>query len=195
MKALYVAAAVALVAISACTEEAPVAPAPPAPDAAAPQEAPNALPAVPTTSATIDWTAARTAAAQRPGDVVVPQSVGDGPLLVPMLLPGGIVQTQSDRPTPPRITKDGYYATYHLPRYDVTVTGSQKAYVTGGTAAADLETPQFQTVEAGASLTFVRYGASYDVAFECRQIDGPEGCITEAEAVEFAQSLFVAQSQ
>ena len=56
----------------------------------------------------------------------VPQSAGSDPLTVPMLLPGGIVQTASDRPMPPRITKDGYFATYHLPRYDVIVNGSQQ---------------------------------------------------------------------
>jgi hypothetical protein len=79
----------------------------------------------------------------------------------------------------------------------VIVTGSQKAYVasTGGESAADKETPKFQTIEAGARLVFSRFGASYEIAFECRQVDGPEGCITEAEAKEFADSLFVAQSQ
>ncbi len=193
MKALHLAAAVALAAISACTENSPATPAANQPAVTPP--AASAIPAPPAVDATINWQAARDAAAQRPGDVVIPQSVGDGPLLVPMLLPGGIVQTQSDRPTPPRITKDGYFATYHMPRYDVIVTGSQKSYVTGGEAAADKETPKFETVEAGARLNFSRFGASYEVAFECRQVDGPEGCITEAEAKEFAESLFVAQSQ
>lgn len=193
MKALHLVAAAALVALSACTEESPVTPAAGQPVATPP--AASAIPGPPTVDATINWQAARDAAAQRPSDVVIPQSVGDGPLLVPMLLPGGIVQTQSDRPTPPRITKAGYFATYHLPRYDVIVTGSQKAIVTGGEAAADKETPKFETIEAGARLVFSRFGASYEIAFECRQVDGPEGCITEAEAKEFADSLFVAQSQ
>lgn len=196
MKALHLAApfvvAAALAALSACTEESP---AKPADQPAATPPATSALPALPTTDATINWQAAREAAAKRPSDVVIPQSVGDGPLLVPMLLPGGIVSTQSDRPTPPRITKAGYFATYHLPRYDVIVTGSQRAIVTGGEAAADKETPKFEQIEAGARLVFSRFGASYEVAFECRQVDGPEGCITEAEAKEFADSLFVAQSQ
>lgn len=194
MKALHLAAAAALAALSACTEESPVAPETGQPPGVATPPV-STIPAPPTVDATINWQAARDAAAQRPGDVVIPQSVGDGPLLVPMLLPGGIVQTQSDRPTPPRITKDGYFATYHLPRYDVIVTGSQKSYVTGGETTTDRETPQFETVEAGARLNFSRFGASYEIAFECRQVDGPEGCITEAEAKEFAESLFVAQSQ
>jgi hypothetical protein len=192
MKAMHLAAAALLTAMSACTEQTPAAP------AAAPVDGQPAatLPAPPTVAGEINWQAAQTDLAARPTDVVVPQSVGDGPLLVPMLLPGGIVQTQSDRPTPPRITSDGYFATYHLPRYDVIVNGSQKAYVAGTpAAAADKETPKFQTVEAGARLTFSRYGADYEIEFECRQVDSPEGCITEAEAKEFAESLFVAQSR
>lgn len=193
MKALHLAVAAALAALSACTEESPATPAASQPAATPP--ATSAIPAPPTVDATINWQAAREAAAKRPSDVVIPQSVGDGPLLVPMLLPGGIVQTQSDRPTPPRITKAGYFATYHLPRYDVIVTGSQKAIVTGGEAAADKETPKFEQIEAGARLVFSRFGASYEVAFECRQVDGPEGCITEQEAKDFAETLFVAQSQ
>lgn len=197
MKALHLALVAGFAAISACTEETPTTPAPAQPSGEVTTQSAPTPAGPPSVDATINWQAARDAATQRPSDVVVPQSVGDGPLLVPMLLPGGIVQTQSDRPTPPRITKDGYFATYHLPKYDVTVTGSQKSYVTGATpqAGVDLEKPQFETVEAGARLNFTRFGASYDVAFECRQIDGPEGCITEAEALEFAESLFVAQSQ
>jgi hypothetical protein len=192
MKALHMAAAAFLAALAACTEQSPAAPAdqPAAtPQAAAPQ-GPAAV------TAEVNWDAAKADLAKRPTDVVVPQSVGDGPLLVPMLLLGGIVQTQSDRPTPPRVTKDGYFATYHLPRYDVIVTGSQKAYAVGGaTPDADKEAPKFETVEAGARLNFSRYGASYEIAFECRQVDSPEGCISEAEAKEFAESLFVAQSR
>lgn len=192
MKSLHLAAAALLVALTACTEETPAAPVTPAAEG----QPAATLPAPPTVSGEINWQAAQADLAARPSDVVVPQSVGDGPLLVPMLLPGGIVQTQSDRPTPPRITKDGYFATYHLPRYDVIVNGSQKAYVASTpAAAAGKETPKFQTVEAGARLTFSRYGADYEIEFECRQIDGPEGCITEAEANEFAESLFVAQSR
>jgi len=189
MKPLHLAAAALLAALTACTEETPAAPATPVDGQA------SAIPGPPVVAGEINWQAAQADLAARPTDVVVPQSVGDGPLLVPMLLPGGIVQTQSDRPTPPRITKDGYFATYHLPRYDVIVNGSQKAYVAGAPSAGDKETPKFETVEAGARLTFSRYGADYEIEFECRQVDGPEGCITEAEAKEFAESLFVAQSR
>lgn len=194
MKALHLVAAATLVALSACTEESPVTPAAGQPVATPP--AASAIPGPPTVDATINWQAARDAAAQRPSDVVIPQSVGDGPLLVPMLLPGGIVQTQSDRPTPPRITKAGYFATYHLPRYDVIVNGSQKAYAAGGqTPAADKSEMKFQTSDGSAQLAFSRYGADYLIEFECREIDSPEGCITEVQAKEFAESLFVAQSR
>jgi hypothetical protein len=186
-------------AAAACTEETP-APATPAAEAPAGEENVQvaSTPAgPPAATATIDWEAARADAAKRPSDVVVPQSVGSDPLTVPMLLPGGIVQTASDRPTPPRITRDGYFATYHLPRYDVIVNGSSKAYaVDGQTApAADKSDMKFTTVEAGAQLTFSRYGADYVIEFECREVDGPEGCITEAQAKEFAESLFVAASR
>jgi hypothetical protein len=54
---------------------------------------------------------------------------------------------------------------------------------------------KFTTVEAGAQLAFSRYGADYVIEFECREVDSPEGCITEAQAKEFAESLFVAQSR
>lgn len=196
MKAKVLAGMAALaLATAACTEEQQAA-APPAPTSDEPTLQVASAPGPQAVSSNIDWEAARADAAGRPTDVVVPQSVGNEPLTVPMLLPGGIVQTASDRPTPPRIVKDGYFATYHLPRYDVTVNGSSKAYAVGGDApAADKTEMKFQTVEAGAQLTFSRYGADYVIDFECREVDSPEGCITEAQAKEFADSLFVAASR
>lgn len=197
MKALVLAglSAVALVA-AACTEEKAATPEAAAPTAEQPVQTASAPQGPATTTGTVDWEAARADLAKRPADVVVPQAAGSDPLVVPMLLPGGIVQTAADRPVPPRIMKDGYFATYHLPRYDVTVNGSQKSYAAGGAApAADKGEMKFQVGEAAASLTFSRYGADYLIDFECREVDGPEGCITEAEAKEFADSLFVAQSR
>ena len=196
MKALVLAglSAVALLAAGCGNEKAP------APVAETPAgEQPVQVASVPQGPApvtgTVNWEAARADLAKRPADVVVPQAAGSDPLVVPMLLPGGIVQTAADRPVPPRIMKDGYFATYHLPRYDVTVNGSQKAYDAGGKPAADKSAMKFQIGEASASLTFSRYGADYLIDFECREVDGPEGCISEAEAREFADSLFVAQSR
>lgn len=194
MKALLLAGVAALV-LAACTEE--KAPAPTATVPATDEQTVStaSAPQIPVVESEVDWAAARADLAKRPSDVVVPQAAGTDPLVVPMLLPV-IVQTASDRPSPPRITKDGYFANYHLPRYDVIVNGSQKAYAAGGqTPAADKTEMKFQTSDGSAQLAFSRYGADYLIEFECREIDSPEGCITEAQAKEFAESLFVAQSR
>jgi hypothetical protein len=194
MKSLLLASLGLFAITAACTEQ--TAPAATAPAAADEQVAQPASAGPPPVVGQIDWESARADAAKRPSDVVIPQSVGSDPLTVPMLLPGDIVQTASDRPTPPRVTKDGYFATYHLPRYDVIVNGSSKAYQAGAApAASDKSEMKFTTVEAGAQLTFSRYGADYVIEFECREVDSPEGCITEVEAKGFAESLFVAQSR
>jgi hypothetical protein len=39
------------------------------------------------------------------------------------------------------------------------------------------------------------YGADYLIEFECREVDGAESCITEQEAKDFAERLFVAQTR
>ena len=195
MKALLLAGVGAL-ALVACTDEKAPGPTATVPAGEEQNVQTASAPQVPVVETQVDWEAARADMAKRPSDVVVPQSAGTDPLVVPMLLPM-IVQTASDRPVPPRIMKDGYFATYHLPRYDVTVNGSQKAYAVGGQApaAADKAAMKFVTGEGSASLAFSRYGADYVIDFECREIDSPEGCITEAQAKEFAESLFVAQSR
>ncbi len=181
---------------AACTQETPADPAA-ANTTPAGEEAPVQVASAPSTDQTVDWDKARADfTSKRPADApAMVQTAGqDGPSPVPMLLPSGIVQTASDRPTPPVITKDGYFATYHLARYDAIVNGSMKAYTgTGQAAVADKEAMKFTTGEAVASLSFSRYGADYLIDFECREIDGPTSCITEAEAKEFAESLFVAQ--
>jgi hypothetical protein len=192
MKVLLLAGFAAL-AVSACGEatKTPEAAAPPATDG---QVQVASAPAV---EGQIDWTKAQADfTAKRPADApVLPQSVQDKPSPVPMLLPSGIVQAQSDRMVPPVVTKDGYFATYHLTRYDATVNGSMKAYTGTGAAAGDKAAMKFTKGEANASLSFSRYGADYLIDFECREVDGPEGCITETEAKEFAESLFVAQTR
>lgn len=192
MRVLILASIAALAA--ACTQETP------APEAAAPAPAGEEqvqVASAPSTEGQVDWTKAQADfAAKRPADApVLPQSVQDKPSPVPMLLPSGIVQTASDRPVPPVVTKDGYFATYHLARYDATVNGSMKAYTGTGAPAGDKEAMKFTTGEAAASLSFSRYGADYLIDFECREVDGPGSCITEAEAKEFAESLFVAQTR
>jgi hypothetical protein len=145
----------------------------------------------------INWDAARADLSKRPADApVTVQTAGqDGPSPVPMLLPSGIAQTQGadQRPTIPVVTGDGYFATYHLPRYDAIVNGSQRAIASGQAAQGSKEEMRFTTGEASAQLAFSRYGADYVIEFECREVDGAESCITEPEAKEFADSLFVAQ--
>jgi hypothetical protein len=194
MRLLLLASLAAIAA--ACTQEKaadPVAAAPPATDGAV------QVASAPSVDGQIDWAKAQADfTAKRPADApATVQTAGqEGSSPVPMLLPSGIVQTASDRPTPPVVTKDGYFATYHLPRYDATVNGSMKAYTaTGQAAGGDKEAMKFTVGEASASLAFSRYGADYLIDFECREVDGPGGCITEAEAKEFAESLFVAQTR
>jgi hypothetical protein len=147
----------------------------------------------------INWDAARADLAKRPADApVTVQTAGqDGPSPVPMLLPSGPVSVQSTgaAPTVPVVTKDGYFATYHLARYDAIVNGSQRAYAAGSPPANGKEEMKFTTSEGAAQLAFSRYGADYVIEFECREIDGAESCITEPEAKEFADSLFVAQTR
>ena len=171
-----------------------------APPAGAPADQQAATPAgPPAVTSTINWDAARADLAKRPASVqgVTIQSAGNsGPPPVPMLLPSGVVSSQSaDRPTPPVVTDDGYFATYHLPKYDAIVNGSNKAYTSGQASTGNKEEMKFQTGEASASLSFQKYGASYTIDFECREVDGGDSCITEAQAKDFANSLFVAQTQ
>jgi hypothetical protein len=146
----------------------------------------------------VNWEAARADLAKRPSDApATVQTAGqDGLSPVPMLLPS-IATTQSTdaRPTIPVVTKDGYFATYHLPRYDAIVNGSQRAIASGQAAQGDKEAMKFTTGEASAQLTFSRYGADYVIEFECREVDGAASCITEPEAKVFADSLFVAQTR
>jgi hypothetical protein len=199
MRGFILAGAIVAIAAAACTKEGggPSDPAQGAPPASAdgqvqPASAPQAK------EAQINWEAARADLAKRPADAPVSvQSVGkEGPAPVPMLLPSGIAQTASDRPTPPVVTDDGYFATYHLPKYDAIVNGSKRAYQAAGQAAqGSKETMKFTPGEASAQLSFSRYGADYLIEFECREVDGGESCITEPEAKEFAESLFVAQTQ
>jgi len=164
----------------------------PSPDQAAQPAGPQAA------EAQINWDAARADLAKRPADApATVQAVGaSGPPAVPMLLPSGIAQTASDRPTPPVVTADGYFATYHLPKYDAIVNGSKRSYAAAGQAVqGNKEAMKFTTGEASAQLSFSRYGADYLIEFECREVDGGDSCISESEAKDFADSLFVAQTQ
>jgi hypothetical protein len=150
----------------------------------------------PRVDAQIDWEAARAARAQSTNtdDNVTIQSTTGAPTPVPMLLPSGVVMAQNARPPAVVTTDDGYFATYQTPRYDAIVNGTKTAYAAGA-PAADKETMRFTTGEGGAQLAFSRFGADYLIEFECREMDSAGSCITEGEAREFADSLFVAQTQ
>lgn len=152
------------------------------------------------TTATIDWEAARSAKLQQPVTdtpiTVQNTRASQEPPKVPVLLPSGIVRSQSDAPPALVMTQDGYFATYKLPKYDAIVNGSQKAYAAGAAAAGgDKQALKFSTGEGSAQLSFSRFGADYLIEFECREVDGGESCITEDEAKAFADSLFVQQTQ
>jgi hypothetical protein len=199
MKTLVLASAIAIGALAACTEQGA---GPTDPQASTPTPDGQVQPAaVPTVQGNINWDAARADFAKRPAGTenVSVQSVGkDGPSPVPMLLPSGIASAQGaggDRPSPPVVTADGYFATYHLPKYDAIVNGSMTAHPAPGQTAGDKSAMKFTTGEASAQLSFSRYGADYLIEFECKEVDSSNGCITEAEAKEFATSLFVAQTR
>lgn len=152
----------------------------------------------PAVEGVIDWQAARDAKAKQAiTDTPITVQSADGkmePPKVPVLLPSGIVQTASAKPPALVATKDGYFATYHLPKYDAVVNGSNKGYAAGG-KAGDKEAMKFTTGEASAQLSFSRFGADYLIEFECREVDGANSCITEDQAKEFADSLFVQNTQ
>ena len=148
----------------------------------------------------IDWEAARAARAEATrGDQVVTaqQAPGGPPPAVPILLPSNIVRAANAGPPVIRKTDDGYFATYETPKYDATVNGTNVAYAAGGAASdkATKESYKFTVGEGQASLSFSRFGADYLIEFECKEIDQGASCVTEDEAKEFADGLFVAQTQ
>jgi hypothetical protein len=205
MKTPLLAASLAL-ALMACEQRATT----PATDTAQPEvsgpQEQTAQPAVagpPTEDGAIDWAAARADRAASPAadqaSVSVQSVTGDapGPPAVPILLPSGIVQVQGADARPPALvaTDDGYFANYRMAKWDAVVNGSKRAYVTGEAPAANAGEMKFTVSDASAQMAFTRYGADYLIEFECRQLDGALGCITEEEARDFANSLFVAQTQ
>ncbi len=196
MRAALFACALAL-STTACLEETTDQAADPAaaPAAGEEQVAQPAMAGPQAVEGAIDWAAARAAKPASPGDGMVSVQSGEPPQ-VPVLLPSGIVQAQNARAPALVTTEDGYFATYQTPKYDAIVNGTKKAYATGaaGPAAAKDEM-KFTTGEASAQLAFSRFGADYLIEFECRAVDGGDSCITEPEAREFADSLFVSQTQ
>jgi hypothetical protein len=200
MRASLLACAVAL-AVAGC-EKGPATTAAGAPDGDKLAQTASATgPAGPqAVQSTIDWAAARADRAKAPvNDAPVTIQSADGKQAglpqVPILLPSGVVTTQSAGAPALVTTDDGYFATYKTPKYDAIVNGSKQAYKTGQAAAANKGDIKFTQGEAGAQLAFSRYGADYLIQFECHEADGAKSCITEDEARAFADGLFVQQTQ
>jgi hypothetical protein len=199
MKSCIAVAALMLAAACDAKEQQAAAPSP----AASGSPAAEASGAVQTASASksgIDWEAARTARAEATrGDQVVTaqQAPGGPPPAVPILLPSNIVRAANAGPPVIRKTEDGYFATYETPKYDATVNGTNVSYAAGGQPSdkAVKEALKFTVGEGEATLSFSRFGADYLITFECKEIDQGASCITEEEAKEFADGLFVAQTQ
>lgn len=194
----------ALAMLAACNEK-PGATASPSPAAsnaeaspAAPEQQAQAASGPEAKTASIDWDAARKAKAEATrGDqmVGVAAATNGPPPPVPMLLPAGVVRAANAAPPSIHKTDTGYFANYDMPKFSATVTGTNKAYVTGAAPAGDKEAMKFTVGEGEATASFSRFGADYTIQFECKQIDGGDSCITEQEAKEFVDSLFVAQTQ
>jgi hypothetical protein len=213
MRAFLLTSLVAALSVAACSKnEAPEAGAPPAVDGAAAESGSGpatdeqkqaAAPPGPSSSQSpIDWEAARTArtTSSANGDATVRAMSVSGaqssePPPVPVLLPSGVVRAQGAAPPTLVTTKDGYFATYKTPKYDAIVNGTNRVYETGAPAGAPSDEMKFTLAEAGAQLSFSRFGADYLIEFECRQLDGGQSCISEEEAKTFADSLFVAQTR
>ncbi|MBF20295.1 MAG: hypothetical protein CME88_18170 [Hirschia sp.] len=148
----------------------------------------------------IDWAAARQARieaieAGKSADIVTVQSNGAGSP-VPVLLPTGVVMPQNASPTYAP-SSDGYFAHYPGPKYYIIVNGTDEVF---GDSAADMNEDEranmvFTAMEAGAQVSFSRYGADYLIEFECRILDGEENCISQEEALDVAKGLFVAAAE
>lgn len=191
----------ALAALTACNPKpkADASPSPAAPNAASASPDQQAQAGAPETkTGQIDWDAARKAKAEATrGDqtVSIAAAPSGPPPAVPMLLPAGVVRAANAQAPQIHKTDTGYFANYDMPKFSATVTGTNKSYVTGAPAAGAKEALKFTVGEGEATMSFSRFGADYTIQFECKQIDGGDTCITEAEAKEFADSLFVAQTQ
>lgn len=159
-------------------------------------------PSVSVAGAEIDWDAARADLASangNGGDATVQIQSGASAPPVPVLIPQGLGSAQGASADPPRFSglPDGYF--YHLPgaAYDVTVSGTNEVYGTGGAADGDSDTPVFRSTATGAMVSMSRYGADYLVEFECNGAAGALGdsCISDAEALEVARNLVIAATR
>lgn len=147
--------------------------------------------------AEIDWASARKDL-QTAGDGSVRiQSAGEAPADVPVLVPTGIVTSQSAGEGPVfRRTADGYFAFYPGEAYNIIVNGTNLTVEADALAETNTErAPVYSSSEAGAQVWLTRYGADYTVEFECNILDEQGTCITEDAALDIANNLIVSGSR
>ena len=147
----------------------------------------------------IDWVAARQARIEaidagvaQDNALIQVQGAGLGSP-VPVMLPTGIVVPANEQPLF-ATSGDGYFASYPGAIYDIIVNGTNEVW---GDSSEDLDdaarqTPVFTQNEAGAQVSFSRFGADYLVEFECNILNGENSCITEEQALSVIEGLFVA---
>lgn len=194
--------------VAACAEqieperaETPEPPAPaPAPVEAEPEPfTPPARPSVQPARANIDWEAARadlaaSGSGAQEGGFRIQSGAGAPP--VPVLLPSGLAQTASAEGEAPAFRElvDGYLARYPGIEYDITVSGTNEVFDTGGASAVGEPDMEFRATATGGLVSLSRYGAGYLVEFECNGVAGAfgESCIEADEAMDVARSLVIA---
>ena len=186
--------------------DAPPPPPPPivaeAPPAATPTPAPitrSVGPAASTkTKSAIDWSAAREDLSAASGSTVTIQSADEAPAEVPVLLPTGIVISQSADAGPVyRTTPDGYIAFYPGPEYNIVVNGTNESIASDAMISDNPDkAPLFSATTGGAQVWLTRYGADYIVEFECNAtVSEEETCISEEDAMTIVEKLIVARSR
>lgn len=154
-------------------------------------------PSAATAESAIDWEAARRDLASRPieeREGAFQVASGEAAPSVPVFLPSNPVMAQSgDVAARFQPVSDGYYAFFPGDEYDVIVNGTNKVIAApGAEVRARSEDLIFQPTTDGAQVVFSRYGADYLVEFQCKQLTGGLPlCITEEEAIAFAEDLVI----
>lgn len=151
----------------------------------------------------VDWAAAQKDAAAKgvetAGAGLQPSTINPAAKAgssVPILAPPPVVGAAASGLTQQGVvqaTPDGYFAMFEGPAYDVVIHGTKDFYAAPAgapaTTKARLSGYRFDIGEGQAQLAFTRYGADYLVEFNCKSATPLVACITEAEAVAFAERL------
>lgn len=154
-------------------------------------------PASATEDTAIDWEAARRDLAARPLETregAFQVASGEAAPPVPVFLPEMPVGAQSGESNVRfQPMSDGYYAFIPGEAYDTIVNGTNKVIAAPGEEKAErTEAFIFQPTTTGAQVSFSRYGADYLVEYECKELtNGLPTCITQEEAVSFAEELVI----